>query len=94
MKTLLRDFIQMFLFLNLLLLLFMLLLSLVLFGEWQLASKFLADFTFVIGFSFIWVWLKDQIAFRPTSDPCQEMLALSTFICEKRCSGKNFTLFE
>ena len=90
MKALLRDFIQMLLFFNLLLPLFMLLLSLALFEEWQIASKFSVDFPFVICFSFIRFWLKDQIAVRPTSDLCQKKLALLPLICVKHCSGENF----
>ena len=90
MKVLLRDFIQMLLFFNLLLPLFMLLLSLALFEEWQIASKFSVDFPFVICFSFIRFWLKDQIAVRATSDLCQKKLALFPLICVKHCSGENF----
>ena len=90
MKVLLRDFIQMLLFFNLLLPLFMLLLSLALFEEWQIASKFSVDFPFVICFSFIRFWLKDQIAVRATSDLCQKKLALLPLIRVKHCSGENF----
>ena len=90
MKALLRDFIQMLFFFNILLALFMPLLSLALFGEWQIASKFSVDFPFTICFSFIWFWLKDHTAFRPTSDLWQKNLALSPLICVKHCSGENF----
>ncbi|EAX10844.1 myosin IB, isoform CRA_f, partial [Homo sapiens] len=38
-------------------------------------------------FSCIRVWLKDQIAFRLTSDPCQKELTLSPLICANLYSG-------
>lgn len=79
----LQDFIQIFLFFKLSLPLLMLLLCLALFGECQIASEFSVDFPFVIGFSFIQVWLTDRIAFRSLYDSCQKELPLSTPTCVK-----------